>query len=66
MNKERLRYSVAISSVDGQTTHIFDTNSKGECLQFLERYDHEGSSISFRVYLDDASEIYGVLGGDSV
>jgi hypothetical protein len=53
---------VQISAVDGETHLTLVTPHVGHALQFLEREDHEGSSMSIKIDADHG-EAYQLLWG---
>lgn len=55
----RCEYAIQVASIDGQTFFEFHSNKAAECLTFLSRYDHEGSSVSLRIecFNDDVYEM---------
>lgn len=46
-------YNLSICAVDGVTIYGCISDNKKELLEFLKRYDHEGSSISMVKRVDD-------------
>lgn len=50
-----------IGAVDLETEYSIQTSTPSEALDFLSSYDHEGSSISLRLDVENPDEVYGVL-----
>lgn len=53
-------YDLTIHSVDGGPYTHFHTEDKSQLLPFLEKYDHEGSSITLVARMDN-EEAYNFL-----
>ena len=63
------RFVLSVASVDGETEWIYVTPQKEGLLEFLETYDHEGSSIALSVPFGDTlygEDIYTFLGEGGV
>lgn len=64
-------FKLNISCVDGETFYSMGSNSREQLFKFLERYDHEGSSVSLDIFdlvndnpvdtLENPDEIYNFL-----
>ena len=52
---------IAIDSVDGETSHFCNTETITEALKFLEKYDHEGSSINLMIIGIFGENVYKIL-----
>jgi hypothetical protein len=54
-------YDVHITGVDGETHAHLQTAYAAKALEFLQRFDHEGSSVYLRIDVDDPETIYRLL-----
>lgn len=54
-------YKVYISGVDQETFMSAVRHDPEEALAFLQRYDHEGSSIDFSLEAENPDEVYQIL-----
>ena len=57
----KIKYMVAIGFVDGQISCQQMSESAKEALEFLERYDHEGSAIKLEMEVENPEDIYEFL-----
>lgn len=64
-------YTIFINCVDGETSYSMTSNNPKHILKFLEKYDHEGSSLQLDYEnnedngtLDYDSDIYSYLKGE--
>lgn len=56
-----MEFCIYLGFVDGQTDMRFETKSAKEALEFLNSYDHEGSSLGLVITADDNEDIYKLL-----
>jgi hypothetical protein len=56
-----MRLVISISDVDGETHLQMLTPSATRGLEFLSKYDHEGSSIHIQAQSDNSEEAYRLL-----
>lgn len=57
-----MKIRVTMSCVDG-TEMAYITSRSDDALDWLRRYDHEGSSVGVCVYGDNPDNVYGILRG---
>lgn len=55
-----MNITLVLANIDGSTTVFHATDIK-TTLAFLARHDHEGSSVSFQLDVDDEDLIYPFL-----
>lgn len=58
-------YLLSILAVDGTTKWRFVSTKKTVVREFLEKHDHEGSSVKLVIHLNDPDALYKFLKGDS-
>jgi len=68
-----MKYYLGIDCVDGETRHFITSTSKERTLEFLRKYDHEGSSLVMAIsngreeqLVHNADLIYKELGAVSL
>jgi hypothetical protein len=53
--------SLGIDGVDGETNVSMQAPSAKSLLDFLQKHDHEGSSIGLTISVDNPEEAYAIL-----
>lgn len=48
-----MRFKLFVGCVDGDTFYVLGTSSNELALNFLNRYDHEGSTVSLEIWPED-------------
>jgi len=62
-------FQLHINAVDNERCYSIQTPNKKEALEFLKKYDHEGSSLQLdsdrdQITIDNNDEIYKYLSGE--
>lgn len=56
-----VKIQVSVASVSGEDEYTYGCMNVAAALKFLERTDHEGSSVSLRIDVDNSEQVYNML-----